>query len=117
MTDQELLRLRDHFLLSRDDLLGVIADSGRTPYLPGGGALETEVVNEGYSYPQLWIVDAGTDYTRFDRFHINVRTDGTGTDEVMQVIAGQAWWFACAGPAGSCIAWNSPARTTAAVGW
>jgi len=61
--------------------------SGRTPNVPGGGALETYVSNVGYSYPQLWLVLRGDDYTRFDRFHVNVAKDGTGGDEVMQVVS------------------------------
>jgi hypothetical protein len=89
LTDDETARLRDHFLLSRERLLEVIAASVRSPNVPGGGALETTVANEGYSYPQLWVVQGGADYTRFDRFHVNVAKDGTGVDEVMQVVSGQ----------------------------
>ena len=56
--------------------------------MPGGGALATEVVNHGYAYPQLFVVEAGADYSRFDRFHVNVADDGTAVDEVMQILAG-----------------------------
>jgi hypothetical protein len=89
LTDDETARLRDHFLLSRERLLEIIAASGRTPNVPGGGALETTVANQGYSYPQLWVVRAGEDYTRFDRFHVNVADNGTGVDEVLQMVSGQ----------------------------
>jgi hypothetical protein len=68
--------------------LEVIAASGRSPNVLRGGELETTVSNEGYSYPQLWVVQSGTDYTRFDRFHVNVAEDGTGVDEVLQVVSG-----------------------------
>lgn len=89
LTDVETARLRDHFLLSRERLLEIIVASGRTPNVPGGGALETTVLNQGYSYPQLWVVRGGEDYTRFDRFHVNVSDDGTGVDEVLQMVSGE----------------------------
>ena len=63
-------------------------EAGRSPHVPGGGALETEVANHGYAYPQLFVVEAGADYTRFDRFHVNVAEDGTAVDEVMQILSG-----------------------------
>ena len=89
LTDTETAMVRDYFLLSRERLLEVIADSGRSPNVPGGGELTTTVTNEGYSYPQLWLVEPDVDYTRFDRFHINVSKNGTGVDEVMQVVSGK----------------------------
>jgi hypothetical protein len=101
LTEEALVRLRSHFLLSRERLLQVIAESGRTPHVPGGGALETSVVNEGYSYPQLWLVEPGTDYTRFDRFHVNVAEDGTGVDEVLQVLSGRGVVVRRRGPDGN----------------
>ena len=85
----ETARLRDHFLLSRERLLEIVAASGRTPNVPGGGVLETRVSNQGYAYPQLWVVQGGVDYTRFDRFHVNVSDDGTGVDEVLQMVSGE----------------------------
>jgi hypothetical protein len=88
LTDDETVRLRAYFLMSRERLLEVIAASGRSPNVLSGGELETTVTNEGYSYPQLWVVQSGTDYTRFDRFHVNVAEDGTGVDEVLQVVSG-----------------------------
>ena len=89
LTDAETERLRDHFLLSRERLLELVDESGRTPNVPGGGALETTVLNQGYSYPQLWVVQGDVDYTRFDRFHVNVSDDGTGVDEVLQMVSGE----------------------------
>ena len=39
-------------------------------------------------YPELYIVVPGLDYSRFDRFHVNVSPEGIGVDEVMQVLSG-----------------------------
>ncbi len=89
LTDAETARVRDHFLLPRERLLELVAESGRTPNVPGGGALETMVENQGYGYPQLWVVQGDVDYTRFDRFHVNVANDGVGVDEVLQMISGE----------------------------
>jgi len=84
----ETSRAMDHFLLSRERLLEIIAEAGRTPNVTGGGALSTHVDSHGYSYPQLWLVQGGVDYTRFDRFHVNTADDGTGVDEVLQILSG-----------------------------
>ena len=84
----EAERIEAAFLLSREALLAKLAEAGRSPHVPGGGALETEVANHGYAYPQLFVVEEGADYTRFDRFHVNVAEDGTAVDEVMQILAG-----------------------------
>jgi hypothetical protein len=46
------------------------------------------VSNLGYGYPQLWAVQGDQDYTRFDRFHVNVSEDGIGVDEIAQILAG-----------------------------
>ena len=81
-------RIKRALLLSREDLLGKLAEAGRSPHVPGGGALETAVANHGYAYPQLFVVEEGADYSRFDRFHVNVADDGTAVDEVMQVLSG-----------------------------
>ena len=81
-------RIKRALLLSREDLLEKLAEAGRSPHVPGGGALETEVANYGYAYPQLFVVEGGADYSRFDRFHVNVADDGTAVDEVMQVLSG-----------------------------
>ena len=89
LTEAETARIRDHFLLPRERLLELIADSGRTPNVPGGGALVTSVANQGYGYPQLWVVQGDVDYTRFDRFHVNVSDAGVGVDEVLQMVSGE----------------------------
>ncbi len=88
LTDAETQRLRDHFLLPRERLLEIIAASGRAPNVPDGGAMETNVANQSYGYPQLWVVQGDVDYTRFDRLHMNVSDDGIGVDEILQMIAG-----------------------------
>jgi hypothetical protein len=89
LTNAEEERLKAHFLLSRERLLEVISNAGRKPHVEGGGALSTSVVSHGYSYPQLWAVQDGIDYSRFDRFHVNVADDGTGVDEVLQILSGR----------------------------
>ena len=81
-------RILTTFLLPRETLLARLAEAGRSPHVPGGGALETEVANHGYAYPQLFVVEEGADYTRFDRFHVNVADDGTSVDEAMQILSG-----------------------------
>ena len=40
------------------------------------------------TYPQLFVIAVGVDYTRFDHFHFNATTGGAGLDEVMQVLSG-----------------------------
>ncbi|NIW24917.1 MAG: hypothetical protein GWN29_10305, partial [Gammaproteobacteria bacterium] len=88
LTDEETARARDHFLLSRERLLELVAESGRTPNVPGGGAMETNVANQAYGYPQLWVVQGDVDYTRFDVLHVNTSDDGVGVDEVLQMVSG-----------------------------
>lgn len=88
LTETQTLALRDHFLLPRNEILELIAASGRSPNVPGGGAMETVVANQDYGYPQLWVVQNDVDYTRFDRLHANVSDDGVGVDEVLQMISG-----------------------------
>ena len=88
-TAQASAALTDHFLLSRARMLDVIADAGRTPQVEGGGELRTYVSNFDYWYPELYVVGPGTDYTRFDRFHVNVTDHGSGVDEFMQVLHGK----------------------------
>lgn len=88
LNDDETERVKNYFLLSRMRLLEIIEHAGRKPNLPGGGELTTSVSNHGYSYPQVWIVQDEIDYSRFDRFHINVSKDGTGVDEILQMLSG-----------------------------
>lgn len=86
--DAESLRVKEHFLLPMERLLEIVAKAGRSPEVPGGGAINTWVVNQGYSYPQLYQVEEGIDYARFDRYHVNVALDGNGVDEVFQMLSG-----------------------------
>lgn len=88
LTEEETARARDYFLLSRERLLELVAESGRAPNVPGGGALETNVANQAYGYPQLWVVQGDVDYTRFDVLHVNTSDDGVGVDEVLQMVSG-----------------------------
>jgi len=93
LTEAEIQRLKSHFFLSREQLLEVITGAGRTPCIPGGGALSTLDKTNGVQYPQLYIADPTIDYSRFDRFHVNLADDGTGVDEVGQLIAGSGFKF------------------------
>jgi hypothetical protein len=88
LTEAEAERVKAHFLLPRQRLLEVIEGAGRKPHVPGGGELTTIASTHGYAYPQLWVVQNDLDYRRFDRFHVNAAEDGTGVDEVLQVLSG-----------------------------
>jgi hypothetical protein len=77
-----------HFLLPRERLLEVLAQAGRRPHVPGGGALTTLDETHGVTYPQLYVAQAGADFSRFDRMHINVGADGTPVDDVVQLLCG-----------------------------
>ncbi len=88
LENDETERVKGYFLLPRSRLLEIIEHAGRKPNVPGGGELSTSVSNHGYSYPQVWIVQDDIDYSRFDRFHINAAKDGTGVDEVLQLLSG-----------------------------
>jgi hypothetical protein len=88
LTTAEAERIKTHFLLPRTRLLEVIRGAGRTPHVQDGGALTTVVSTHGYSYPQLYLVKENDDYSRFDTFHVNVADDGTGVDEVLQLLSG-----------------------------
>jgi hypothetical protein len=50
--------------------------------------MSTFDATNGVTYPQLYVVEAGADYTRFDHFDVNATTDGPGIDEVMQILCG-----------------------------
>jgi hypothetical protein len=91
LTKEESDRLLNHFLLSRDRLLKVITGAGREPHVPGGGALTTLMLPYNYKYPQLFVVEEGIDYSRFDRFHVNIAKDGTAVDEVAQILSGSGF--------------------------
>jgi len=88
LTDADVAMVRDHFLLSQEQLLTLIAEAGRTPQVPGGGEMTTLDATNGVTYPQLYLVEAGVDYSRFDRFHVNSSAEGPGTDEFMQILSG-----------------------------
>ncbi len=88
LTEAEVGQVMSQFMLPRERLLEIIAEAGRQPQVPGGGAMSTHVSPHDYSYPQLFVVEDGVDYGRFDRFHINIAEDGTGVDEFMHVLAG-----------------------------
>jgi hypothetical protein len=87
-TGEQKKRLLDHFLLPRERLLETIAEAGRQPHVPGGGELTSRVESHGYSYPQLFVAEAGTDFSRFDRFHVNHSDAGVFVDEVGQMLCG-----------------------------
>lgn len=93
LTPAEAEQLKAHFLLPRERLLEVIAEAGREPQVAGGGALITHVVPYDYDYPQLYIAEAGVDYSRYERFHVNAAEDGTGVDEVLQILWGKGFEF------------------------
>jgi hypothetical protein len=80
--------VEQHFLPSREWLLEIIKDAGRTPQVPGGGELSTLDTGNDVAYPQLFVIGPGTDYTRFDQFHVNATDAGNGLDEVMQILSG-----------------------------
>jgi hypothetical protein len=91
LTTEESDRLLNHFLLSREHLLEIITSAGREPHVPGGGALTTLVLPYKYNYPQLFVVEEGIDYSRFDRFHVNIADDGAAVDEVAQILSGSGF--------------------------
>lgn len=84
----ERQRVTEHFFLDRQGLVQAVREAGREPNVVDGGCLETIVSNEGYGYPQLWTVQGDEDYSRFDRFHVNVSEDGVASDEVLQLLSG-----------------------------
>ncbi|AWN43041.1 hypothetical protein DK389_24300 [Methylobacterium durans] len=88
LTSAEVVTVREAFLLPRERLLEVIVASGREPSVPDGGELSTLDVANNVTYPQLYIVEAGVDYSRFDRLHQNKADDGTELDEVLSILSG-----------------------------
>ena len=91
LTDEEKSSVMEHFLMPMEELLNIIEKAGRTPNVEGGGELSTTVTTHGYSYPQLYIAEEGVDYSRFDNLHINVSEDGTGVDEIAQLLSGKTF--------------------------
>ncbi|PZR76076.1 MAG: hypothetical protein DLM52_06575 [Chthoniobacterales bacterium] len=88
LTPAESAQVRDHFLLSRERLLQLIAEAGRKPQVPGGSELNTSDTTNNVTYPQLYTVAAGFDYSRFDKFHVNGAPHGPGIDEILQLLTG-----------------------------
>lgn len=88
LSDDDVAAIEAQFLLPRERLLDIITAAGRTPQVPGGGELSTFDATNGVRYPQLYLVEPGVDYSRFDTFHVNTTADGPGIDEVMQLLAG-----------------------------
>ncbi len=88
LTDDEAAPVLQRFLLPREQLLEVVAAAGRAPQVAGGGELSTFDATNGVTYPQLFVIAPGVDYTRFDHFHFNSATGGGGLDEVLQVLSG-----------------------------
>ncbi len=88
LSESEQAKLVDQFLLPRARLLEIIAAAGRAPHVADGGAMRTQVSGHEYGYPRLYLVEDGVDYSRFDRFHVNRADDGTGADEIMQILSG-----------------------------
>jgi hypothetical protein len=89
----ESWELLEHFLLPRERLLDLIAEAGREPLVPGGGEMSTLDVTHGVQYPELYLVEPGADYSRFDRLHVNRATDGPGVDETLQMLSGRGVRF------------------------
>lgn len=85
----EAEEIKQCFLLSRERLLEVIQKSGREPHVTGGGELNTHAMPHGHSYPSLLVVEDGSDHSRFDHFYVNQANDGTGVDEVLQMVSGK----------------------------
>ena len=88
LTAAESSTVLDHFLLSREELLRLIGEARQKPQVSGGGEMETFDGSNRIRYPQLYLVGAGIDYSRFDRFHVNAAADGTGVDEILQLLSG-----------------------------
>jgi len=101
MSEHEVEQVKEYFLFSRERLLDLIAECGRQPQVPGGGALETHVLPHDYDYPCLFEIRSGERITRYDRFHSNHAADGTGVDEIAQMLRGQGLLMRHQLPSGS----------------
>lgn len=91
LTEAEAERIKKYFLLPRDRLMEIITAVRENPHVPGGGELKTYDATHGYYYPQLWVAQQDLDYSRFDRFHVNLSDDGIAVDEVLQMLAGSGF--------------------------
>src|SRR5262245_36101325 len=63
LDDAQTTQVREHFLLSRERILDIIAAAGRVPQVPGGGEMCTCDSTHDVTYPQLYIVGAGVDFS------------------------------------------------------
>ena len=88
LSEEEDSRLRNHFFMSRERLLELISEAGRNPQVPGGGEMSTRDATHDIQYPELYLVAPGIDYSRFDKLHRNYAEDGTGVDEILQLVSG-----------------------------
>jgi hypothetical protein len=93
LNERERAMLLDHFALSREGLLALIDDAGREAQVPGGGEMSTLDVTHDVQYPELYLVAPDTDYSRFDRLHVNRAPDGAGVDETLQMLSGSGVRF------------------------
>jgi hypothetical protein len=89
LTAAERATVLDHFLLARERLVELVTQAGREPHVPGGGATSTLDATHDVQYPELYLVEPGADYSRFDRLHVNRSADGTGVDETLQLLSGR----------------------------
>lgn len=103
LTEAESKRLETHFTLPRARLLALIKAAGRKPQVCCGGALITHCAPHDDLYPRLCRVEAGIDHSRFDRLHVDTADDGTGVDEVMQILAGGGVRFQLRRPTGGVL--------------
>lgn len=78
----------EHFLLPADRLVELMSEAAREPHVPGGGATSTVDSTHDVHYPELYVMEPDSDYSRFDRLHVNHSADGTGVDETLQVLCG-----------------------------
>jgi hypothetical protein len=85
---QRVAEVMPRLLLPRERLLEVLAQVGREPHVPGGGELTTLDETHGVTYPQLYVARADSDFSRFDRMHVNIAADGTPVDDVVQLFCG-----------------------------
>ena len=82
-------RVSEHFELPRTRLLELVSEAGREPQVADGGEMRTLDATHDIPYPELYVVAPGVDYSRFDRLHVNTAEDGTGVDEVLQMLSGR----------------------------
>ena len=88
LSDAENALLCARFTLSREALLETIAEAGRAPHVPGGGALDSYCIETAMAYPAFRTLDPAMDFSGFVPFHVNRAEDGSGTDEVGHVVSG-----------------------------